>query len=106
MAHLLHIIAAGPGCGVIFTLNFWHFLCSGGSMEHSHGLWIFVPSDGSGRTGKRVLEAALLQFDRIAMVVRIPPIATTAEVKELLAEAAGRKDAISYERYAVQTTVN
>ncbi len=70
-------------------------------MEHSHDQWIFVLSDGSGRTGKRVLEAALLQFDRIAMVVRIPHIATTAEVKEVVAEAARRGGMIVYTLVAV-----
>ncbi|MGH8070978.1 MAG: kinase/pyrophosphorylase, partial [Candidatus Entotheonellia bacterium] len=54
-------------------------------MEHSRDLWIFVLSDGSGQTGKRVLEAALLQFDRIAMVIRIPHVASVAEVREVVA---------------------
>jgi regulator of PEP synthase PpsR (kinase-PPPase family) len=57
-------------------------------MELSQDFWIFVLSDGSGQTGKRVLEAALLQFDQAAMVIRIPHIATVAEVKEVVAEAA------------------
>jgi [pyruvate, water dikinase]-phosphate phosphotransferase / [pyruvate, water dikinase] kinase len=70
-------------------------------MEQSHDLWIFVLSDGSGRTGKRVLEAALLQFDRIAMVVRIPHVASIAEVKEVVAEAARRGGMIVYTLVAV-----
>jgi regulator of PEP synthase PpsR (kinase-PPPase family) len=70
-------------------------------MGHSHDLWIFVLSDGSGRTAKRVLEAALLQFDRVAMVVRIPHIATVAEVKEVVAEAARRRGMIVYTMVAV-----
>jgi [pyruvate, water dikinase]-phosphate phosphotransferase / [pyruvate, water dikinase] kinase len=70
-------------------------------MEHSHDLWIFVLSDGSGQTGKRVLEAALLQFDRAAMVVRIPHVATVAEVKEVVAEAARRRGMIVYTMVAV-----
>jgi regulator of PEP synthase PpsR (kinase-PPPase family) len=78
-----------------------HLLCSGGSMEHSHDLWIFVLSDGSGQTGKRVLEAALLQFDRIAMVVRIPYVATLAEVREVVAEAVRRGGMIVYTLVAV-----
>jgi regulator of PEP synthase PpsR (kinase-PPPase family) len=70
-------------------------------MEHSHDLWIFVLSDGSGQTGKRVLEAALLQFDRAAMVVRIPYVATVAEVQEVVAEAARRRGMIVYTMVAV-----
>ena len=31
-------------------------------MEPSQDLWIFVLSDGSGQTGKRVVEAALLEW--------------------------------------------
>jgi [pyruvate, water dikinase]-phosphate phosphotransferase / [pyruvate, water dikinase] kinase len=65
-------------------------------MEHSHDLWIFVLSDGSGQTGKRVLEAALLQFDRAAMVIRIPHVANVAEVQEVVAEAARRRGMIVY----------
>jgi [pyruvate, water dikinase]-phosphate phosphotransferase / [pyruvate, water dikinase] kinase len=70
-------------------------------MEHSHDLWIFVLSDGSGQTAKRVLEAALLQFDRIAMVVRIPHVASIAEVKEVVAEAARRRGMIVYTLVAI-----
>jgi [pyruvate, water dikinase]-phosphate phosphotransferase / [pyruvate, water dikinase] kinase len=65
-------------------------------MGHSQDLWIFVLSDGSGQTGKRVLEAALLQFDQVAMLVRIPHIATVAEVEEVVAEAARRRGMIVY----------
>jgi [pyruvate, water dikinase]-phosphate phosphotransferase / [pyruvate, water dikinase] kinase len=65
-------------------------------MGHSQELWIFVLSDGSGQTGKRVLEAALLQFDQVAMVVRIPHVATVAEVREVVAEAARRRGMIVY----------
>ncbi|MGH8071315.1 MAG: pyruvate, water dikinase regulatory protein [Candidatus Entotheonellia bacterium] len=65
-------------------------------MEHSRDLWIFVLSDGSGQTGKRVLEAALLQFDRIAMVIRIPHVASVAEVREVVAEAARQRGMIVY----------
>jgi [pyruvate, water dikinase]-phosphate phosphotransferase / [pyruvate, water dikinase] kinase len=70
-------------------------------MEPSQDLWIFVLSDGSGQTGKRVLEAALLQFDQAAMVIRIPRIATVAEVKEVVAEAARRGGMIVYTLVAV-----
>jgi [pyruvate, water dikinase]-phosphate phosphotransferase / [pyruvate, water dikinase] kinase len=65
-------------------------------MEHSQDLWIFILSDGSGYTGKRVLEAALIQFDRIAMLVRVPHVATVAEVHEVVAEAARRRAMIVY----------
>jgi regulator of PEP synthase PpsR (kinase-PPPase family) len=65
-------------------------------MEHSHDLWIFVLSDGSGQTGKRVLEAALLQFDRVAMIIRIPHVGSVAEVKEVVAEAARQRGMIVY----------
>jgi regulator of PEP synthase PpsR (kinase-PPPase family) len=70
-------------------------------MEHSHDLWIFVLSDGSGQTGKRVLEVALLQFDRVAMVVRIPHVATVQEVEEVVGEAARRRGMIVYTLVAV-----
>jgi [pyruvate, water dikinase]-phosphate phosphotransferase / [pyruvate, water dikinase] kinase len=70
-------------------------------MEHSHDRWIFVLSDGSGQTGKRVLEAALLQFDLVAMVVRLPHVATMAEVREVVAEAARRRGMIVYTLVAV-----
>lgn len=73
-----------------------HLACSGGSMEHSQDLWIFVLSDGSGHTGKRVLEAALLQFDQVAMVVRVPGVASIAEVNEVVAEAARRRGMIVF----------
>jgi len=65
-------------------------------MEHSRDRWIFVLSDGSGQTGKRVLEAALLQFDQVAMVIRVPHVASTAEVYEVVAEAARRCGMIVY----------
>jgi regulator of PEP synthase PpsR (kinase-PPPase family) len=65
-------------------------------MEHSQDLWIFVLSDGSGQIGKRVLEAALLQFDQVAMVVRVPHVATVAEVKEVVVEAARRRGMVIY----------
>jgi [pyruvate, water dikinase]-phosphate phosphotransferase / [pyruvate, water dikinase] kinase len=65
-------------------------------MEHSQDLWVFILSDGSGHTGKRVLEAALLQFDQLAMLVRVPHVATIAEVREVVAEAARRRAMIVY----------
>jgi regulator of PEP synthase PpsR (kinase-PPPase family) len=71
-------------------------------MEHSQDLWIFILSDGSGYTGKRVLEAALLQFDRIAMLVRVPHVATVAEVHEVVAEAARRRAMIVYTLVALE----
>jgi [pyruvate, water dikinase]-phosphate phosphotransferase / [pyruvate, water dikinase] kinase len=71
-------------------------------MEHSHDRWIFVLSDGSGHTGKRVLEAALLQFDQVAMVVRVPHVATIAEVNEVVAEAARRRGMIVYTLVALE----
>jgi regulator of PEP synthase PpsR (kinase-PPPase family) len=70
-------------------------------MEHSHDQWIFVLSDGSGQTGKRVLEAALLQFDRLAMVIRIPHISTVEEVQEVVAEAGRRCGMIVYTLVAI-----
>jgi regulator of PEP synthase PpsR (kinase-PPPase family) len=71
-------------------------------MEHSQDLWIFILSDGSGYTGKRVLEAALLQFDRIAMLVRVPHVATVAEVHEVVAEAVRRRAMIVYTLVALE----
>jgi hypothetical protein len=71
-------------------------LCSGGNREHEQDRWIFVLSDGSGHTGKRVLEAALLQFDQVAMVVRVPHIGNIAEVNEVVTEAAHRRALIVY----------
>ena len=71
-------------------------------MEHSQDPWIFVLSDGSEQTGKRVLEAALLQFDQVAMVVRIPHIASIAEVKEVVAEAVRRRGMIAYTLVALK----
>jgi regulator of PEP synthase PpsR (kinase-PPPase family) len=75
---------------------FERLLCSGGSLEHGQDRWIFVLSDGSGHTGKRVLEAALLQSDEVAMVVRVPHIGNIAEVNEVVAEAARRRAMIVY----------
>jgi regulator of PEP synthase PpsR (kinase-PPPase family) len=43
-----------------------------------------------------VLEAALLQFDQIAMLVRVPHVASVAEVHEVVAEAARRRAMIVY----------
>jgi [pyruvate, water dikinase]-phosphate phosphotransferase / [pyruvate, water dikinase] kinase len=71
-------------------------------MEYSQDLWIFVLSDGSGQTGKRVLEAALLQFDRLAMVVRIPHVSSVEEVQEVVAEAARRHGMIVYTLVALR----
>jgi [pyruvate, water dikinase]-phosphate phosphotransferase / [pyruvate, water dikinase] kinase len=71
-------------------------------MEHSHDFWIFVLSDGSGQTGKRVLEAALLQFDRVAMIIRIPHVGSVAEVKEVVAEAARQRGMIVYTLVALE----
>jgi regulator of PEP synthase PpsR (kinase-PPPase family) len=65
-------------------------------MEHSHDLWIFVLSDGSGQTGKRVLGATLPHYDRVALVIRIPHVASVAEVKEVVAEAARQRGMIVY----------
>ena len=57
-------------------------------MQYGQDFRIFVVSDGTGQTGKRVLEAALLQFDQPVMVIRIPKVSRLEEVKEVVAEAA------------------
>ena len=53
-------------------------------MEHLEHYRIFVLSDGTGQTGKRVLEAALLQFDLPVMIIRIPRVRTVEQVKEVV----------------------
>lgn len=63
---------------------------------------IFVLSDGTGHTGKRVLDAALLQFDDTAMVIRLPYIRTVDEVKEVVAEVVQRGGMIAYTLVAVE----
>jgi [pyruvate, water dikinase]-phosphate phosphotransferase / [pyruvate, water dikinase] kinase len=65
-------------------------------MQYGQDFRIFVVSDGTGQTGKRVLEAALLQFDQPIMVIRIPKVSRLEEVKEVVAEAAHRGGMIVY----------
>jgi len=70
-------------------------------MEYGQDFRIFVLSDGTGQTGKRVLEAALLQFDQPVMIIRIPNVSRVDEVREVVAEAAHRGGMIVYTLVAV-----
>jgi regulator of PEP synthase PpsR (kinase-PPPase family) len=70
-------------------------------MEHGRDFRIFVLSDGTGQTGKRVLEAALLQFNQPVMVIRIPNVSRIDEVREVVAEAARRGGMVVYTLVAV-----
>ena len=70
-------------------------------MEHGQDFRIFVLSDGTGQTGKRVLEAALLQFNQPVMVIRIPNVSRVDEVREVVAEAARRGGMVVYTLVAV-----
>jgi [pyruvate, water dikinase]-phosphate phosphotransferase / [pyruvate, water dikinase] kinase len=63
---------------------------------------IFVLSDGTGQTGKHVLEAALIQFDQPVMIIRIPHIRTVEQVNELVADAARGHSMIVYTLVSVE----
>jgi regulator of PEP synthase PpsR (kinase-PPPase family) len=71
-------------------------------MEATGDLRIFVLSDGTGQTGKRVLEAALIQFDQPVMIIRIPHVRTVAQVNELVADAARGHSMIVYTLVSVE----
>jgi len=71
-------------------------------MELTEDFRIFVLSDGTGQTGKRVLEAALIQFDRPVMIIRIPHVRTVEQVNELVADAARSHTMIVYTLVSVE----
>src|ERR671914_1831916 len=71
-------------------------------MESIEDYRIFVLSDGTGQTGKRVLEAALIQFDLPVMIIRIPHVRTVDQVNELIADAARGHSMIVYTLVSVQ----
>jgi [pyruvate, water dikinase]-phosphate phosphotransferase / [pyruvate, water dikinase] kinase len=71
-------------------------------MDLTEDYRIFVLSDGTGQTGKRVLEAALLQFDLPVMIIRIPHIRTVEQVNEVVADAARGHSMIVYTLVAVE----
>jgi hypothetical protein len=71
-------------------------------MEHQQDYRIFVLSDGTGQTGKRVLEAALLQFDLPVMIIRIPDVRTVEQVNEVVAAAASDQGLIVYTLVSVE----
>jgi hypothetical protein len=71
-------------------------------MERQEDYRIFVLSDGTGQTGKRVLEAALLQFDLPVMIIRIPDVRTVEQVNEVVAAAAADQGLIVYTLVSVE----
>lgn len=71
-------------------------------MEHLEHYRIFVLSDGTGQTGKRVLEAALLQFDQPVMIIRIPHVSTVEQVSEVVADAARWHGMVVYTLVSVE----
>jgi [pyruvate, water dikinase]-phosphate phosphotransferase / [pyruvate, water dikinase] kinase len=71
-------------------------------MELTEDYRIFVLSDGTGQTGKRVLEAALIQFDLPVMIIRIPHISTVEQVNELVADGARGHSMIVYTLVSVE----
>jgi regulator of PEP synthase PpsR (kinase-PPPase family) len=71
-------------------------------MEPSEGFRIFVLSDGTAQTGKRVLEAALLQFDLPVMIIRLPHIRTVEQVNAVVVDAALRGGMIVYTLVSVE----
>ena len=71
-------------------------------MEHLEHYRIFVLSDGTGQTGKRVLEAALLQFDLPVMIIRIPRVRTVEQVKEVVTDAARWHGMVVYTLVSVE----
>jgi regulator of PEP synthase PpsR (kinase-PPPase family) len=71
-------------------------------MDLTEDYRIFVLSDGTGQTGKRVLEAALIQFDLPVMIIRIPHVRTVQQVDELIADAARGHSMIVYTLVSVE----
>jgi regulator of PEP synthase PpsR (kinase-PPPase family) len=71
-------------------------------MEAREDYRIYVLSDGTGQTGKRVLEAALLQFDLPVMIIRIPDVRTVEQVNEVVAAAARDRGMIVYTLVSVE----
>jgi [pyruvate, water dikinase]-phosphate phosphotransferase / [pyruvate, water dikinase] kinase len=71
-------------------------------MELTENYRIFVLSDGTGQTGKRVLEAALIQFDQPVMIIRIPHVRSVEQVNEVVADAARGHSMIVYTLVSVQ----
>ena len=71
-------------------------------MELTDDYRIFVLSDGTGQTGKHVLEAALIQFDLPVMIIRIPHVRTVDQVNELVADAARGHSMIVYTLVSVE----
>jgi [pyruvate, water dikinase]-phosphate phosphotransferase / [pyruvate, water dikinase] kinase len=71
-------------------------------MESIEDYRIFVLSDGTGQTGKRVLEAALLQFDLPVMIIRIPHLRSVEQVNEVVADAARNHSMIVYTLVSVE----
>ncbi len=71
-------------------------------MEQSENFRIFVLSDGTGQTAKRVLEAALVQFEQPVMIIRIPHVRAVEQVNEVVADAAHRGGMIVYTLVSVE----
>ena len=71
-------------------------------MEPIEDYRIFVLSDGTGQTGKRVLEAALLQFDLPVMIIRIPHVRSVEQVNEVVADAVRSHSMIVYTLVSVE----
>lgn len=71
-------------------------------MESIEDYRIFVLSDGTGQTGKRVLEAALLQFDLPVMIIRIPHVRSVEQVNEVVADAVRSHSMIVYTLVSVE----
>jgi len=71
-------------------------------MERDEEFRIFVLSDGTGQTGKRVLEAALLQFDQPVMIIRLPQVRTVEQVNEVVTDAALHGGMIVYTLVSVE----
>src|SRR5687768_7585052 len=73
-----------------------------GCMEVTDDYRIYVLSDGTGQTGKHVLEAAVIQFDQPVMIIRIPHVRTVEQVNELVADAARGHSMIVYTLVSVE----
>src|SRR5918996_5098652 len=71
-------------------------------MEDQEDYRIFVLSDGTGQTGKRVLEAALLQFDLPVMIIRIPDVRTVEQLNEVVVAATHDRGMIVYTLVSVE----
>lgn len=71
-------------------------------MDHQEDYRIYVLSDGTGQTGKRVLEAALLQFDLPVMIIRIADVRTVEQVNEVVIAAAHDGGMIVYTLVSVE----